>query len=392
MTAPDSGPVTVSPVTIGLALPAAGHDVVVGERLLDDAGRRIAALGSGARAAIVTDHAVAALHLPTLRDSLDRAAIAHLDIVLPQGERTKDFAHLEDLVERLLAGRIERGDLVLALGGGVVGDLAGFAASILRRGVGVVQLPTTLTAQVDSAIGGKTAINSSHGKNLIGSFHQPRLVLADIAVLASLPRRELRAGYAEVVKYGVLGDRDFFAWLEDHGVDVLAGEKAALGRAVCESVRAKVRVVTEDPFETGARALLNLGHTFAHAFEAVAGYAQPILHGEAVAVGMVLAVELSVRLGHCPPPEVGRVRRHLAAAGLPISLADLAEPDWTADAILERMLQDKKVEAGRPAFVLVRGIGEAFVSHDVAPEAVRALLAEELSARSDARQLGHARA
>ena len=392
MTAPDSGPVTVSPVTIRLALPDAGHDVVVGAGVLADAGRRIAALGGAARTAIVTDRAVAALHLPTLRDSLDAAGIAHFEVVLPQGERTKDFANLDDLTDRLLAGRIERGDLVLALGGGVVGDLAGFAASIVRRGVGVVQLPTTLTAQVDSAIGGKTAINSPHGKNLIGSFHQPRLVLADIAVLASLPARERRAGYAEVVKYGVLGDRDFFAWLERNGAAVLAGEEAALGHAVCESVRAKVRLVAEDPSEAGVRALLNLGHTFAHAFEAAAGYAQPLLHGEAVAVGVVLALELSTRLGLCPPDEVGRVARHLDAVGLPTALADLAAPDWTADGLLGHMVQDKKVRAGKAAFVLVRGIGEAFVSRDVAPEAVRALLAEGLSAPDDLRHLRHARA
>ncbi len=389
MTAPDSGP-----VTIRLTLPAESHDVVVGDRILADAGRRIAALDGAARTAVVTDRAVAALHLATLRDSLDAAGIAHVEIVLPQGERTKDFTHLEDLTDQLLAARIERGDLVLALGGGVVGDLAGFAASILRRGAGIVQLPTTLTAQVDSAIGGKTAINSAHGKNLIGSFHQPRLVLADVGVLATLPARELRAGYAEVVKYGVLGDPDFFAWLEQNGAAVLAGEPAALAHAVCESVRAKVGLVAEDPFETGVRALLNLGHTFAHAFEAAAGYDQGILHGEAVAVGMVLALELSARLRLCPPAEVARVRRHIEAAGLPTNLADLAAPDWTADGLVARMVQDKKVKAGKPAFVLVRGIGEAFVSRDVALDTVVALLDEGLAeARAgDLKHLGQARA
>ena len=389
MTAPDSGPVTVI-----LTLPGASHDVVVGDGVLAEAGARIAALASGARTAVVTDRAVAALHLGTLCDSLDAAGCARVEIVLPQGEQTKDFAHLENLADQLLAARIERGDLVLALGGGVVGDLAGFAASIIRRGVGLVQLPTTLTAQVDSAIGGKTAINTTHGKNLIGSFHQPRLVLADVGVLSSLPARELRAGYAEVVKYGVLGDADFFGWLEDNGAAVLARDGAALGHAVLESARAKIRLVAKDPFETGDRALLNFGHTFAHAFEAAAGYAQPILHGEAVAVGMVLALELSARLGLCPPADAARVSRHLQTAGLPTALAEVAAPDWTADGLIARMLQDKKVRSGKPAFVLARGIGAAFVSRDVALDTVRALLAEGLEAasRDDVKQFGHARA
>ncbi len=389
MTAPDSGPVTVI-----LTLPGASHDVVVGDGVLAEAGARIAALASGARTAVVTDRAVAALHLGTLCDSLDAAGCARVEIVLPQGEQTKDFAHLENLADQLLAARIERGDLVLALGGGVVGDLAGFAASIIRRGVGLVQLPTTLTAQVDSAIGGKTAINTTHGKNLIGSFHQPRLVLADVGVLSSLPARELRAGYAEVVKYGVLGDADFFGWLEDNGAAVLARDGAALGHAVLESARAKIRLVAKDPFETGDRALLNFGHTFAHAFEAAAGYAQPILHGEAVAVGMVLVLELSARLGLCPPADAARVSRHLQTAGLPTALAEVAAPDWTADGLIARMLQDKKVRSGKPAFVLARGIGAAFVSRDVALDTVRALLAEGLEAasRDDVKQFGHARA
>ena len=376
MTAPDSGPVTVR-----LTMPAASHDVVIGEGLLAGAGRWIRTLARSGRTAVVTDRAVAALHLATLRLALDAAHIAHVDIVLPEGEQTKDFAHLEDLTSQLLEARIERGDLVLALGGGVIGDLTGLAASILRRGVGIVHLPTTLTAQVDSAIGGKTAINTVHGKNLIGSFHQPRLVLADVGALATLPARELRAGYAEVVKYGVLGDRDFFAWLEDNGAAVLAGDGAARHHAVVQSVRAKSRIVAEDPFETGTRALLNLGHTFAHAFEAAAGYAGGILHGEAVAVGLVLALELSTRLGHCPAADVERVRRHLEGAGLPVAVADLAAPEWTADSLLAHIVQDKKVEAGKPVFVLVRVIGEAFVSREVGLDAVRALLAEALAAR-----------
>ena len=392
MTAPDSGPIPTNPVTIRLTLPAASHDVVIGEGVLADAGRRVAALSGSARAAIVTDHAVAALHLPTLRHGLDAAGVSAVEIVLPQGERTKDFAHLEDLTNRLLAARIERGDLVLALGGGVIGDLAGFAASILRRGVGIVQLPTTLTAQVDSAIGGKTAINSAHGKNLVGAFHHPRLVLADVGVLATLPARELRAGYAEIVKYGVLGDRDFFAWLEQNGAAALGGDPGPRAHAICESVRAKVRIVAEDPVETGRRALLNLGHTFAHAFETAAGYAGGVLHGEAVAVGMVAALELSARLGLCPRADVERVRRHLDGAGLPTAVAGLAATDWTAEGLVGHMIQDKKAKGGKPAFVLARGIGEAFVSRDVGLDAVRTLLAEGLAHGDDLRRVGNVHA
>ena len=375
MTAPDSGPVTVR-----LTMPAASYDVVIGDGLLAAAGRWVETLAPSGRTAVVTDRSVAALHLATLRLGLDAAQIAHVEIVLPEGERTKDFAHLEDLTRQLLDARIERGGLVLALGGGVIGDLTGLAASLLRRGVGIVHLPTTLTAQVDSAIGGKTAINTAHGKNLIGTFHQPRLVLADVGVLTTLPARELRAGYAEVVKYGVLGDRDFFVWLEDNGAAVLEGEGAARRHAVVQSVRAKSRIVAGDPFESGTRALLNLGHTFAHAFEAAAGYAGGILHGEAVSVGLVLVLELSTRLGHCPAADVERVRRHLASAGLPVAIADVAAPGWTADSLLAHMLQDKKVEAGAPVFVLVRAIGEAFISREVGLDAVRALLAEAVAA------------
>jgi 3-dehydroquinate synthase len=392
MTAPNSGAVSVDPVAIRVALPTASHEVVIGTGVMADAGRWIGALAGAGRTAIITDRAVAKLHLPTLRGALDAAGIAHVEIVLPQGERTKDFAHLEDLTDRLLAARIERGDLVLALGGGVVGDLAGVAASILRRGVGVVQLPTTLTAQVDSAIGGKTAINSAHGKNLIGTFHHPRLVLADVALLATLPARELRAGYAEVAKYGVLGDRDFFAWLEGNAAALIGGDVAARVHAVRESVRAKVRIVAEDPRETGARAHLNLGHTFAHAFEAAAGYGGGLLHGEAVAVGMVLALDLSVRLGLCPPADVARVRRHLTNVGLPTVVAALATPDWTADSLIAHMAQDKKVQAGKPAFVLVRGIGEALVSREVGLDTVHALLAEGLAAAPEADRERAARA
>jgi 3-dehydroquinate synthase len=262
----------------------------------------------------------------------------------------------------------------VAVGGGVIGDLAGFAAAVLLRGLDYVQVPTTLLAQVDSAIGGKTGINTRHGKNLVGAFHQPRLVLADTAVLASLPPRELRAGYAEVVKYGLIDRPDFFVWLEAHGGEVLAGDAAAQQHAVLECCRAKAAVVAADEREGGVRALLNLGHTFAHALEAASGYGDELLHGEAVALGMVLAFDLSVRLGLCPPADAERVRAHLAAVGLPTTLGAVRAGGFAADTLLVAMGHDKKAEAGRPRFVLTRGIGRAFAGAEVATAELETLL------------------
>ncbi len=367
--------------TVTVELGARSYDIVIGEGLLESAGERIAKVLERPQTVIVSDQHVAELHLEGLVGALDRAGIGHHEIIVPAGESTKDFAHLEDLVERLLAARVERGDTVLAFGGGMIGDLAGFAASILRRGVAVVQIPTTLLAQVDSSVGGKTGINTGHGKNLVGTFHQPRLVLADSGVLATLPRREFTAGYAEVVKYGLMGDAAFFDWLEAEGAGLREGDQEALRRAVVSCCQAKARLVAADETEAGERALLNLGHTFAHALETEAGFAGALLHGEAVAVGLVLAFELSARLGLCPPQDAARVRRHLAAAGLPTGAATaLGQQGGDAEALLQHMFQDKKVKDGGLTFVLVRGIGRAFVSRQVAAGDVLAVLKRGLAA------------
>jgi len=366
--------------TISVALGERSYDILVGERLIEDAGVLLAPVLARPRVVVVTDEHVAALHLDRLAASLDRAQVFHDEIVLPPGEATKDWAHLEAVLDRLLEGAIERTTTLVALGGGVIGDLTGFAASIVLRGIAYVQIPTTLLAQVDSAVGGKTAINTRHGKNLVGSFHQPRLVLADVGALATLPERELLAGYAEVAKYGLINDAEFFAWLERHGKALAAGDAEALHHAVARSCELKAAIVAADEREGGERALLNLGHTFGHALEAETGFGRELLHGEAVALGMVMAFELSVRLGYCPPADAARVRRHLAAMGLPTTLDRRDGRRWDADRLVEHMARDKKVRDGRIAFVLARGIGEAFVARDVAPEAVRMLLDAAIAA------------
>jgi shikimate kinase/3-dehydroquinate synthase len=353
------------------------YDILIGEGLIAEAGRSIAALFPKARAAIVTDENVAAHWLAPLQQSLTSAGIEAQAIIRPPGETTKSYAEFAHVCDALIAARIERRDVVIALGGGVIGDLAGFAAATLRRGVDYVQIPTSLLAQVDSSVGGKTAINSPLGKNLIGAFHQPRLVLADLATLATLPEREFRAGYAEVVKYGLIDDRAFFEWLEAHRAELFAGGPAR-AQAVAVSCAAQARVVAADETEQGARALLNLGHTFGHALEALAHYESAVLvHGEGVAVGLALAFRFSRALGHCAGQDVVRVERHLAAAGLPTRIQDIAGLDATPAAMLEAMRQDKKVERGRLTFILARGIGESFVAKDVPEaEALRFLEAE----------------
>ncbi len=361
-------------------VPERSYDIVVGEGLIADAATYLRPVLTGRRVAVVSDETVAALHLPALRRALEAGGFEHHEIIVPPGEPTKDFATLERLIDDLLDARIERSDAVIAFGGGVVGDLAGFAASILRRGVAVVQMPTTLLGQVDSAVGGKTGINTRHGKNLVGTFHQPRLVLADIGVLDTLPRRHVVAGYAEVVKYGLIDDPEFFAWLEANGDAVCAGERAAQRCAVVTSCRAKARIVAADERESGSRALLNLGHTFAHALEVEAGYGDRLLHGEAVAAGLVLAFELSARLRLCPTADVERVRRHLAAVGLPTSPGAVVGED-AAGRLLDHMAQDKKVRDGQIAFVLTRGIGKAYVDRNVDRAAVRAALDDSLARR-----------
>jgi 3-dehydroquinate synthase len=356
-------------------LGARSYEIVVGRGLLGHAGQELAKVVRRPEAIIVTDSNLAATeHLASLERSLEAAAIAPRRIVLPPGEAAKSMTQLAELLDQLLDLGAERATTVVAFGGGVIGDLAGFAAAIALRGLDHVQIPTTLLAQVDSAIGGKTGINTRHGKNLIGAFHQPRLVLADPAVLASLPARELRAGYAEVVKYGLIDRPDFFAWLEAHGERVLAGEPAAQQHAILESCRAKAVVVAADEREQGARGLLNLGHTFAHALEAACGYSEELLHGEAVALGMVMAFELSVRLGLCPTADGRRVRAHLAAVGLPTALSMVRPEGFAPATLLAAMGHDKKTQGGRPRFVLARGIGRAFTGAEVETAEVEALL------------------
>jgi 3-dehydroquinate synthase len=357
-----------------------GYDILVGEGLLATAGQHIAPLTGGRRLFVVTDEQVAKAHLAALERALDAAGVAYEALVLPPGEGTKDFSHLESLCQRLLAMNLERGSLLAALGGGVVGDLVGFAASILLRGLDFVQIPTTLLAQVDSSVGGKTGINVPQGKNLVGSFHQPRLVLADTEVLSTLPKRELLAGYAEVVKYGLINDAAFFQWLEDHGLAIVEGDPAARRHAIVTSCAAQAAIVAEDERESGARALLNLGHTFGHALEAELGYDERLVHGEAVAIGLVLAFELSVGLGLCPAADAAAVRRHVAAVGLPTDLESVPGVAWSADALIDHMGRDKKVRGGKVSFVLVRGIGKAFITADVDLDDVAALLTGQIAA------------
>ena len=357
-------------------LGARSYDIVIGSGLLGRAGREIAPVLRRPHAIVITDrHLAGTPHLSTLERSLEAAGIAHRRIVLPPGETAKSMAQLGELLDGLFDLGIDRATTIVAFGGGVVGDLAGFAAAIALRGIDYVQVPTTLLAQVDSAVGGKTGINTRHGKNLVGAFQQPRLVLADVAVLGTLPARELRAGYAEVVKYGLIDRPDFFDWLEARGREVLDGDPAAQQHAVVESCRAKAAMVAADEREAGARALLNLGHTFAHALEAACGYGDELLHGEAVALGLVLAFDLSVRLGLCPAADADRVRAHLGGVGLPTTLGAIRSEGFAADALLGPMTRDKKAKAGRPRFVLTRGIGRAFADVEVDPAQLEALFA-----------------
>jgi 3-dehydroquinate synthase len=356
------------------------YDIAVGGALLANAGAMIRKVLPAPRVIIVTDANVAPLYLAPLQDSLQAAGIRHSHVILPAGEQTKGFSHLESLVERVLEERIDRTTTLLALGGGVVGDITGFAAGVLLRGLPYIQVPTTLLAQVDSSVGGKTGINTRQGKNLIGVFHQPRLVVADVDTLASLDPRQLRAGYAEVVKYGLIGDCHFFEWLETSGAAVCGGDRNAQKRAVVVSCAAKAAIVAADEREAGQRALLNFGHTFGHALEAETGFGDALLHGEAVAIGMIMAFDLSVQLGLCPAEEADRVQRHFAATGLPTSLGGRVGEDSAPERLLDHMTRDKKVQGGRITFVLVRGIGKAFVSREVPLEDVRRLLRDALQA------------
>ena len=365
------------PTIVKVALEERTYDIVIGRNQIATLGARAAALRAGAKAAIVTDDAVARLHLKATEAALAAAGVATNRIIVEAGEGTKSFAGFECVCEALVAARVERGDLVVALGGGVVGDLAGFAAAAVRRGLDYIQVPTTLLAQVDSSVGGKTAINSRHGKNLVGAFHQPILVVADTSALDTLPLRQFRAGYAEVAKYGLLGDAGFFSWLEANAKEVFAGG-AAREHAIATSCRMKAAIVARDERESGDRALLNLGHTFGHALEAAAGFSERLLHGEAVALGMALAAEFSVRIGALAPQHAARATRHLAGAGLPVKLADVPGGVPDADRLMELISQDKKVRRGKLTFVLLRDIGAAYIADDVESALVRAFLVEKL--------------
>ena len=363
---------------VPIALPDTPYDIFVGHGLFERAGTMLAKRFSGARFGIVTDENVAVAQLPRLEQSLRTAGIGYETIVVPAGESTKSYNHLTDVVNGLLAARLERRDLVIALGGGVVGDLAGFAAAITRRGMDFVQMPTSLLAQVDSSVGGKTGINTPYGKNLCGAFHQPRLVLADLDALETLPERQFRSGYAEVAKYGLIDDAEFFYWLEANSPDIFAGG-VSRAEAIARSCAAKARFVLADEKEAGIRSLLNLGHTFGHALEKATGYSDRLFHGEGVAIGTVLAYQFSAKLGLCPSQDAVRAQRHLQSVGLPTTLSDVEGGLPGADVLMEAIAQDKKVERGALTFILTKGIGQSFIEKGVEPQTVRAFLEEKLS-------------
>jgi 3-dehydroquinate synthase len=352
-------------------LGARSYDVLAGPGLVARAGELILPHTKSRRVFVVTDSNVAGLYGDALTHSLAQAGIAARTFVLPPGEGTKSFSQLAELCDALLAAGVERGDLIVAFGGGVIGDLAGFAAGILKRGVDFVQIPTTLLAQVDSSVGGKTAINAAAGKNMIGLFYQPRLVLADTDILDTLPRRELLAGFAEVVKYGLLGDAAFYHWLEANGDAVLSGSGPERLHAIVTSIAAKARIVAADEREAGLRALLNLGHTFGHALEAETGYSERLLHGESVAIGMIMAFDLSERLGHCAPGAAARIAAFSKRIGLPTSPCDVPGLNATPDIMVAHMTHDKKNKGGRITLILARGIGDSFVSEDTPEAAIR---------------------
>jgi 3-dehydroquinate synthase len=366
------------PIVVDVALGARAYDIVIGRGLLASLGARMAALRPGAKASIVTDENVARAHLEAAQKSLQAAGVACAHVIVPAGESSKSIGVFDKVCEDLIAQRMERNDLVVALGGGVIGDLAGFAASAVRRGLDFVQVPTTLLSQVDSSVGGKTGINSRHGKNLIGAFHQPVLVVADTALLDTLPPRQFRAGYAEVAKYGLLGDAAFFSWLEANWREVFSGGPAR-EHAIAVSCRTKAQIVARDERETGDRALLNLGHTFGHALEAAAGFSDRLLHGEAVAIGMALAFEFSARKGLSSQGDTERVTRHLAEAGLPTRISDFSNEKLDADLLMNLIAQDKKVTRGALTFILVRGIGKSFVARDVDAAEVRGFISDKLA-------------
>lgn len=349
---------------LNVALGERSYDILIGENVLDELPKYTAK-----KTYIITDENVAKLHLAELEAVFNKAGITHKTKILPAGEGTKSFKYLEELCEWLLEQKPERKTTIIVFGGGVIGDLVGFAASIVLRGINFIQVPTTLLAQVDSSVGGKTAINSQHGKNLIGSFYQPKLVVADAALLKTLPQREMLSGYAEVVKYGLINDREFFDWLDGHNLK----DQANLKKAIYHSCQAKAKIVAEDEREGGVRALLNLGHTFGHAFEAETGFSSKLLHGEAVALGIVMAFQFSTELGLCTASETEKVARHFENIGLPINPRKYLHK-WDVDRLVNHMKSDKKVEDGKMVFILARGIGEAFIAKDVEEKTLRKFL------------------
>ena len=376
---PSSAAHEAARVTVDLA--DAGYDIHIGYFKLNNKKTLIAPVLARSFTAIVTDENVGRLHLERLQASLQSAGIETKAIIVPPGEASKSYVQLAELCDNLLTAGIERSDKIIAFGGGVVGDLAGFAAAILRRGVDFIQIPTSLLAQVDSSVGGKTGINSPLGKNLIGAFHQPVMVIADTSLLDTLPPRELAAGYAEVAKYGLLGDAEFFGWLEDNTEQLFAGSMQARMKAIEASCQAKANIVSQDEREAGVRALVNLGHTFGHALEAATGYSQRLLHGEGVAIGMAMAFRFSEQLSLCPPGTAERVKAHLASVELPTGLADITGDLPDAEALLNIMHQDKKAQSGKLTFILTRGIGEAFIAPDVDKDKVLEFLQTELKQR-----------
>ena len=365
-------------LTVGLGTRA--YDIVIGEGVLENAGAYLRGLLKRDRVVVIADEVAWAAQGARLRAGLSACGVAAETIALPSGEATKSISRLEWLLGQLVGLEVDRSDLIVAFGGGVTGDIAGFAAAVLKRGCRFVQVPTTLLAQVDSSVGGKTAVNLAQGKNLVGAFHQPVLVLSDVGALETLPLREIRAGYAEIVKYGALGDADFFAWLEAHGAGLLGGDRTARAQAVKVSCAMKAAIVERDERETGERALLNLGHTFGHALEARLGYSDALLHGEAVAAGMGLAFDYSASEGLCPAEDAERLKRHLRAAGLPASINDIpALADASADDLVALMRHDKKVSAGRMTLILARRIGEAFIAEGASEASLKKFLAAKLS-------------
>jgi len=367
--------------TLNVALGARSYDILIGQGLVANASRHVHPLLHRRKVAVVTDANVAALHLDTLKTSFESDGIQVSALTLPAGEGTKNWAALQQVVEWLIAEKVERDDLVVAFGGGVIGDLVGFAASIMRRGVRFVQVPTTLLAQVDSSVGGKTGINSPQGKNLVGVFSQPTLVLADVDVLSTLSARDFIAGYGEVAKYGLLGDAVFFEWLEVNGAALAAGDIKKRSYAIRRSCEMKAAIVARDEHERGDRALLNLGHTFGHALEAATGYSDRLLHGEGVSIGCALAFEVSARLGLCSQESPSRVRAHLKSMKMKTDIADIAGKLPDADGLLALMGQDKKVQAGQLRFILARAIGDSFVATDVELAVVKSVLQEALTGR-----------